>query len=191
MKIYTKTGDQGRSSLFSGERVRKTHYRIHAYGDVDELNSVIGALMAAVPPSSKGLYEQLQGLQETLFQVGAVLATSQGSARAAQLAPVSADHTRTLEGYIDAYEAGLPVLKSFILPGGHMSAAWAHIARTVCRRAERSVVGLVQELEADGLAPDEPLAQIMIYLNRLSDYFFVVARHCNAAAGVDDVSWQG
>ena len=191
MKIYTKTGDQGKSSLFSGERMPKNHRRITAYGEVDELNSVIGALKAALPNSSEHLHEQLQTIQSTLFQVGALLATSPGSARARGLAPITPVHTREVETYIDTLQVDLPALKRFILPGGHMTAAWAHIARTVCRRSERSVVGLADAMEAEGQGGEGSVAHILTYLNRLSDYLFVLARHCNRVAGVDDVPWQG
>lgn len=191
MKIYTKTGDQGKSSLFSGERVPKNHGRMTAYGDVDELNSLIGVLLAALPAAENQLHTQLKGLQATLFQVGAVLATSPDSARSGQLAPITTDHTRTLEGYIDAFQAELPELNSFVLPGGHVTAAWAHMARTVCRRTERSVVGLIEDLKVQGQPPHDSLTQILVFLNRLSDYFFIVARQCNAIYGTGDVPWQG
>ena len=191
MKIYTRTGDKGKSSLFSGERIPKNHRRINAYGEVDELNSVIGALKAALPDSSEQLHEQLQAIQSTLFQIGALLATTAGSARARGLKSITAEHTRVVETYIDALQVDLPPLKCFILPGGHMTAAWAHIARTVCRRSERSVVGLADAMEAEGQGSEGLVAHILIYLNRLSDYFFVLARHCNRVAGIDDVPWQG
>lgn len=191
MKIYTKTGDQGKSSLFSGERMPKNHRRINVYGEVDELNSVIGALKAALPDSSEQLHKQLQAIQSTLFLVGALLATRPESARARRLEPITAEHTRTVEAYIDTLLVDLPPLKGFILPGGHMTAAWAHIARTVCRRCERSVVDLANAMKAEGQGAEASLAHILTFLNRLSDYFFVLARHCNKIAGIDDVPWQG
>lgn len=191
MKIYTKTGDQGKSSLFSGERMPKNHRRIAAYGEVDELNSVIGALIAALPDSYEQLHEQLQTVQATLFQVGALLATSPGSAHAGSLVPITGGHTREVEAYIDTLQADLPPLKRFILPGGHMTAAWAHIARTVCRRCERGVVGLAGAMESEGQGSEGSVADILTYLNRLSDYFFVLARYCNRVSGIDDVPWQG
>lgn len=190
MKIYTKTGDQGKSSLFSGERVPKNHPRIKAYGDVDELNSVIGAMIAVLPPGTEGARSQLNAIQSDLFRAGAVLATTAESDRNSRLRPITAEDIHRLEDLIDAMQVDLPELKSFILPGGHMSSAFAHMARTICRRVERGVVTLVEG--ADGRAPDKrpAAADLLIYLNRLSDYLFMVARYCNAAAGVDDVLWQ-
>jgi cob(I)alamin adenosyltransferase len=188
MKLYTRTGDKGKSSLLSGERVPKNDPRIKAYGDVDELNSVIGALAAVLPGSLEEVSRQLRRIQGDLFDVGAWLATTPGSAIADQLSPVGTDQARRLEADMDALQAGLPELKGFILPGGHPSAGWAHVARTVCRRAERSAIDLAQACAACGDHRDA-LAPVLVYLNRLSDYLFVVARACNQAAGVPDVAW--
>lgn len=189
MKIYTKTGDQGKSSLLSGERVSKNHRRIEAYGDVDELNSVIGAVMAALPAGTDACREQMAQVQSDLFQVGAWLATTPGSAAEAQLVRLTDEYSQRLETYIDAIQADLPELKTFILPGGHPSAAWAHVARTVCRRAERRIIDLAETDQ--GSEPERrTLAPILAYINRLSDYLFVLARLCNHAAGVPDVIWQ-
>jgi cob(I)alamin adenosyltransferase len=191
MKIYTRTGDQGKSSLFSGERVLKNHPRMKAYGDVDELNSMIGALVVALPMGAAAAKGQLEQIQGDLFRVGAVLATTSAAARAKQITPIVPADIQRLEGFIDQLQTGLPELKHFILPGGHPAAALAHVARTVCRRAERGVVDLMQE--GDPAASGDPswLADALIYLNRLSDFLFVVARHCNAVAGMADVMWQG
>ena len=139
MKIYTGTGDRGKTSLFSGERMDKSDPRIDAYGDVDELNSIIGALASTLPPhdASEPLKIQLTQIQSDLLNAGAWLATSADSPHTTQLTPIPTERIREMEGQIDAMQAELPELKSFILPGGHTAAAWAHVARTVCRRAER------------------------------------------------------
>ncbi|MEJ2038104.1 MAG: cob(I)yrinic acid a,c-diamide adenosyltransferase [Desulfosarcinaceae bacterium] len=189
MKIYTRTGDKGKSSLLSGERVPKNNVRVKAYGEVDELNSVIGALAAALPETLQAVPGQLQRIQRELFNVGAYLATTPGTVLAEKLPPVGQEQVHRLESDIDALQGGLPELKSFILPGGHIAAGWAHLARTVCRRAERSAIDLADTCAAceDHIAA---LAPVLAYLNRLSDYLFVVARACNQAAGVDDVIWR-
>jgi cob(I)alamin adenosyltransferase len=188
MKIYTRTGDLGKSSLFSGERVSKNHARIKTYGEVDELNSVIGALIAFLTGGSGVLEKPLREIQSDLFQVGAWLATVPDSPAAQRLAPFTAAPTQRLEQQIDALQAELPELRAFILPGGHKAAAWAHLARTVCRRAERTAIDLIQN--DAGQAPSS-LGPILTYLNRLSDYLFVAARFCNHSAGLSDILWQG
>lgn len=190
MKIYTRTGDQGKSSLFSGERVAKNHSRIKTYGEVDELNSVIGALIAFLPGGSETLETQLRQIQADLFEVGAWLATLPGSPAAQRLTPFTDAPTRRLEQQIDHLQEELPQLRNFILPGGHPSAAWAHLARTVCRRTERTTIDLAHQEGASNGAPPPGLGPILSYLNRLSDYLFVVARTCNRAVGVADVAWQ-
>ena len=191
MKIYTKTGDQGKSSLLSGERVAKNDARIKAYGEVDELNSVIGAVASVLPGGTEPLSEQLQTVQSDLFSVGAWLATTPGAPVADQLVPVDDAAVMRLEAYIDALDALLPELRAFILPGGHPAAAQAHIARTVCRRAERHAIDLLDSATAgERDAQMNLLAPILAYLNRLSDYLFVAARYCNHAAGVPDTVWR-
>lgn len=187
MKIYTGSGDRGKTSLFSGERVPKDHRRIEAYGDLDELNSVLGALTAA-SAEQPAVQAELAAVQSDLFHLGAWLATTPGSPAAAALEPIDPQRSARLEAAIDRMEEGLSPLKGFILPGGHLSAAWAHVARTVCRRAERRVVGLA---DGDGTpAGQEQLRRAIVYLNRLSDYLFVLARHLNRLQGVDDVRWH-
>ena len=185
MKIYTATGDRGRTSLFSGERIAKDDIRIEAYGAVDELNAAVGALMAVVPEAAqqKDLLSQLAHIQSDLFRVGAWLATTPDSPSTAHLVPMTADNWQRLESQIDAMQTELETLNSFILPGGHLSAGWAHMARAVCRRAERRAVALVD-------AKSGNLDNILIYLNRLSDYFFVMARYCNHLAGVPEIQWH-
>ncbi|MDJ0781623.1 MAG: cob(I)yrinic acid a,c-diamide adenosyltransferase [Desulfosarcinaceae bacterium] len=185
MKVYTGTGDRGKTSLFSGERVAKANVRIEAYGDVDELNAAIGALVAFLPPQSVAVAETLQGIQADLFDLGAWLATTPGSGATGQLAPFAAERADRLERAMDAMDGELAELKSFILPGGHPAAAMAHVARTVCRRTERHVFRLA-ETETDDAVPPGAL----VYLNRLSDYLFVCARYCNHLAGVADIPWQ-
>ena len=174
MKIYTRTGDAGETSLFGGTRVSKSDPRIDAYGTVDELNAFIGAARASSPPSS--VDTQLAAVQSDLFDVGAQLA-SPGSSR---FTGVDVARITALEDAIDEMERELPQLTSFILPGGSMPAAQLHVARTVCRRAERLVVML----------GDSSTATAITYLNRLSDYLFVAARFANHRAGLADVIWQ-
>ena len=188
MKIYTGSGDRGKTSLFSGERVPKDNERIDAYGDLDELNSVIGALIAALPRQTEDLRQELEKFQSDLFHIGAWLATSPGAPAAAALQPLDPDGAAALERFIDRIDATLPPLTAFILPGGHPGASWAHIARTVCRRTERRVVRLSADIaHAESAAQ---LSRAVVYLNRLSDYFFVLARHINRLQGIEDTSWK-
>ncbi|MGD9243262.1 MAG: cob(I)yrinic acid a,c-diamide adenosyltransferase, partial [Desulfobacterales bacterium] len=161
--------------------------RTEAYGDIDELNSCLGALIAAMEASHEGVAE-IRQVQSDLFHIGALLATTPGSPSAAALEPFDEQKSRYLETAIDRMEQHLPPLKGFILPGGRMPAALAHVSRTVCRRAERHVVGL-----SDGQSnPQTPDAYqgVLVYLNRLSDYLFVLARYCNHLAGEADILWS-
>ena len=187
MKIYTGGGDKGKTSLFSGERVAKHHPRIEAYGDLDELNSLLGAVAALVPATESAVLQDLDQIQSQLFMAGAWLATTPESSATAYLAPISATLAKELEGRIDALSEVLPVLKEFILPGGQPVAAWSHVARTVCRRCERRLTGLI---EASGGEGSEQLAVIQVYLNRLSDYLFVLARYLNQSLGTVDKVWR-
>lgn len=189
MKVYTQTGDRGKTSLLSGERILKSHLRIRAYGEVDELGAVIGVLAAALTSRQESVLAVLQTIQSDLFQMGAWLSATPGSEAQKQLTPISESHWRALEGYIDMLSAGLPELKSFILPGGLPASAWAHMARTVCRRAERGVIELAVA-QSDAGQGEADLVDVRIYLNRLSDYFFVLARYLNHEAGVADVVWR-
>ena len=145
LKIYTGTGDKGKTSLFSGERISKDNARVDAYGDIDELNSILGALAAHLS-DEKELIEELRQIQSDLFQLSAWLATSPDSALIESLAEITAEQITFIEDAIDRLEEGLPVLKGFILPEGHTTASWAHVARTVCRRSERKVVPLLNNL---------------------------------------------
>ena len=179
MKIYTKTGDDGRTGLFGGERVLKNDARVDAYGSIDETNALLGVARAA--GLSATLDAALERIQAQLFVLGAELATPASHRPRLKLPLVSAADTEQLEGEIDRLEADLPPLTSFVLPAGSPGAAALHHARTVCRRAERSVVGIRESAEIR--------AELIIYLNRLSDLLFVMARHQNQSAGVADVAW--
>ncbi len=165
MKIYTKTGDDGYTSLFAGGRVSKAHSRVEAYGTVDELNSVIGVARTCSPQAE--VDQALLGVQNTLFHLGADLATPL-DAKSSWVVRLTDEHVTALEHDIDAMTERLPALKQFILPGGSAAAAQIHVARTVCRRAERLTVAL---------SDAEPVnAAAIVYLNRLSDWLFTLAR---------------
>lgn len=182
MKVYTRRGDGGETDLFGGERVAKDHERVAAYGDVDELNACLG--VAAAATAQDDLRALVRGIQGSLFDLGATLATPDADHREKNQVPsVSADDVAELEARIDGFEAELEPLKNFILPGGTSAAAAFHHARTVCRRAERSSVALARDASVDATA--------IHYLNRLSDLLFVIARVENRRAGVDDVEWAG
>jgi cob(I)alamin adenosyltransferase len=186
MKIYTKTGDAGETGLFGGQRVGKDHVRVDAYGDVDELNSAIGLAVAHLATDTGGaLARQLREVQTELFTIGSNLATpapEDGGRPNAHIPVFREARIHDLERWIDEADAQLQPLKTFVLPGGTESAARLHLARTICRRAERRVVTLGREAHVD--------ANIPVYLNRLSDYLFTVARLANHSAGVEDVPWK-
>jgi cob(I)alamin adenosyltransferase len=188
MKVYTGAGDKGMTGLFSGERVPKSHLRVEANGALDELNSFLGALAAALSEDHPALVDEIQGVQSQLLQMGAWLATTPDSSSADHLEEITTEPIRALELAIGTMEKELPALKGFILPGGNMTAAWAHVARTVCRRAERRVVRLLDGSE--GGKSGGQLLNITAYLNRLSDYLFVLARYCNRLAQVPDYLWK-
>ncbi|BBO68761.1 ATP--cob(I)alamin adenosyltransferase [Desulfosarcina alkanivorans] len=190
MKIYTGTGDRGKTSLFSGERVSKSSPRIEAYGDLDELNSVIGAVAASLDPGDEALTDEIRNIQTMLLAAGAWLATTPGAASTRFLKPFTMHPAESLEGAIDRMNAVLPELKHFVVPGGHLSASLAHMARTVCRRTERRVIELVDHEDGES-GPSETMKHILVFLNRLSDYFFVLARFCNHSRGQADVLWKG
>jgi cob(I)alamin adenosyltransferase len=179
VKIYTKTGDSGETSLFDNSRVSKADARVDAYGDVDELNACLGAVRAAGIDAD--IADLLASIQKELFAVGARLAdpSSRIAGRVTKAAVTDADIHR-LEGAIDRLEAELPPLRKFILPGGSGAGAQLHLARTVCRRAERRVVGL---------GPGAVESLVIVYLNRLSDLLFVMARAVNQRAGVPEIEW--
>jgi cob(I)alamin adenosyltransferase len=175
MKIYTRGGDGGETSLLGGGRVRKSDPRIDAYGTVDELNAVVGLVRASWPQSA--LDEEMGRIQSDLFDLGARLASPGLEERFPGPSPA---RVTALEAAVDAMEEKLPPLTSFILPGGALASSFLHLARTVCRRAERLVVGL----ESGNSLP------VVVYLNRLSDYLFVAARFVNQESGVADVPWH-
>ncbi len=179
-RIYTRTGDQGQTALGDGQRVPKDHPRVAAYGAVDELNSVLGLLLATDPHGAEA--DLLRAIQNDLFDVGADLCVPPTAEEApgARLR-VQPEQWRHLEAVIDRLNKPLPPLTSFILPGGSLPAAWCHLARTVCRRAERDVITLAS---TEVVNPDA-----IIYLNRLSDLLFVLARVLNRG-GQADVLWQ-
>jgi cob(I)alamin adenosyltransferase len=181
MKIYTKTGDAGDTGLFGGGRVPKNHPRVEAYGDVDELNAVIGMVRALEPLPR--IDEVLVPIQRDLFAIGALLATPDLAKMRQHLEKARIDDARIgdLEHAIDDADRELDPLRAFIVPGGSPKAATLHVARTVCRRAERRVVGLASELEIPPL--------VVIYLNRVSDLLFTLARLANKLAGVGEVTW--
>jgi len=177
MKIYTKKGDKGMTSLFGGKMMPKNALRIDAYGTVDELNSNVGLIIdSCEQPIIKA---DLLEIQHWLFAYGAALATPQGGKLYIELP--GTDSIEKLENDIDKMEAQLQPLKHFILPSGHLSTSFTHLARCVCRRAERCIVGLNEEEEVD--------AELMKFFNRLSDYFFVLARYLTFLAGKEDVPW--
>ncbi len=181
MKIYTKTGDEGKTSLFGGQRVLKDDLRIEAYGTTDELNALIGVVL------SESLADEISDLliqiQNDLFIVGAELATPKETRKGKSIIPeLSKDSIDLLENAIDEFEEKLPPLKSFILPSGIRSASLLHFARTVCRRAERNAVKLAKEVELN--------ENVVMYLNRLSDLLFVLARNENFRTSTVEVEWK-
>ena len=180
MKIYTKTGDKGMTSLFGGGRVWKDHLRIEAYGSVDEANSFIGLALTEI--NNNELKSTLNEIQHKLFVVGADLASPvEDEKKSFKIPRVTEEFIVKVEEQIDDFTAKLPELKHFILPGGTKGAALLHAARTICRRAEREVVTLGKEVEIG--------THISIYLNRLSDLLFVLARYENFANNTPDVKW--
>lgn len=179
MKIYTKTGDAGQTGLWGGGRISKDATRIHAYGTVDECNALLGVVRTLLGADDE-LSRMLEQIQNHLFIVGSDLATPKETAPA--IPRVGSEEVTLLEQWIDRLEERLPPLKQFILPGGSAAAAYLHLARTVCRRAERWTVTL---------AADEAIhTQAMVYLNRLSDFLFVGARTANSLAGRPDQPWN-
>jgi cob(I)alamin adenosyltransferase len=181
MKIYTKTGDEGETGLFGGARVSKASLRVEAYGEVDELNSALG--WARVEASNADVDAVLGQIQNDLFEVGAELGSTAERKGKVPMPLVDEAQVKALERAIDKYEQGLPALRSFVLPAGSEGAARFHVARCVCRRAERSLVSLGAEEAIRG--------ELFRYLNRLSDLLFVLARHANYTAGVEDIPWKG
>jgi cob(I)alamin adenosyltransferase len=179
--ITTKSGDQGDTGLGDGTRVPKDHPRVAAYGSVDELNSVLGLLLASCPDLEPAIAGEVRRIQNDLFDVGADLCMpAEESESPGSRLRVTEEQTQFLEKAIDLYQAKQQPLRSFILPGGTPASAWCHLARTICRRAERDVVTLAR---SEKVGPE-----VVIYLNRLSDYLFVLARRLNEH-GAGDVLW--
>jgi cob(I)alamin adenosyltransferase len=179
-KIYTKTGDKGETSLWGGARVPKHHIRIESYGTVDELNSYLGVVRDHI--KDEVLRTQLKIIQDRLFTLGSILATDPEKTDKLNTPDLHESDVEQLEKWIDLMEADLPELKNFILPGGHPAVSFCHVARTVSRRAERLAVAL-NELEPI-------LALVLHYLNRLSDYLFVLARKIGQITGAEEVVWN-
>jgi cob(I)alamin adenosyltransferase len=180
MKIYTKTGDKGQTALIGGRRVSKSDLRIDAYGTVDELNSWIG--LVRDQPVHKERRELLKEIQDRLFTIGSELATDPDKETKRPMPAIIPDDVTFLEQAMDAMDAELPELRAFILPGGHESVSFCHLARTVCRRAERLIISLNDESIVDEL--------VIQYVNRLSDYLFVLSRKMARELNTEEVSWK-
>jgi len=186
MKLYTKSGDDGTTGLFGGDRVAKDHPRVEAYGAVDELNAALGLAAAAVDHSLQGESAQefaslLGQLQSRLFDLGADLATPESSPHASKIMRMAQRHVDELERWIDRIDARNEPMRQFVLPGGTELAARLHLSRTIARRAERRLVALTRSASANPHA--------IVYLNRLNDLLFAMARQANRAAGKPDVPW--
>ena len=179
MKVYTKTGDKGTTSLFGGSRVPKYHDRINTYGTVDELNSHIG--LVRDQPINESRSEVLIEIQDRLFTIGSILATEPGNTKV-QVPQLLESDVQRLEKEMDKMDEKLPAMKSFVLPGGHQSVSHCHIARCVCRRAERLVIALSEEEEIDQM--------VVKYLNRLSDYLFVLSRMMSQELNAIETPWK-
>jgi cob(I)alamin adenosyltransferase len=179
MKIYTKTGDKGQTSLIGGTRVDKSHTRIESYGTVDELNSYIGLLIDQ--PVNLARKTLLKEVQDRLFTVGASLATDPQKVGKKAIPDILDTDIELLEKAMDEMDTQLPELRYFVLPGGHQSVSFAHVARTVCRRAERQVIRLAETEYVDQL--------VIQYLNRLSDYLFVISRKMAQELSIEEIKW--
>ncbi|MGV3557150.1 cob(I)yrinic acid a,c-diamide adenosyltransferase [Larkinella arboricola] len=180
MKIYTKTGDTGQTSLIGGRRVSKAHHRIDAYGTVDELNAWIG--LVRDQPVNESRKELLKEIQDRLFTIGAELATDPEKTVKKPLPAILEADVQLLEKAMDEMDAYLPDLRAFVLPGGHQTVSFCHLARTVCRRAERLTIALSEQESVDPL--------VIQYLNRLSDYLFVLGRKMTLELGAEEISWK-
>lgn len=181
MKIYTKTGDNGSTSLFGGDRLMKSDIRVEAYGTVDELNSYVGLLADKLIATDFSIH--LQKIQNILFNIGSVLATLDEQYKS-KLPELKNDYLVFLENQIDWMQEKLPVMTQFVLPGGHEHVSLAHVVRTVCRRAERAIVRIENNDQ------DAQILWSVVYLNRLSDYLFVLSRYLTQYYGTKEVNWQ-
>lgn len=179
MKIYTKTGDQGTTALFGGKRVSKADLRIETYGTVDELNSWIGLIRDQ--PVNEKRKSFLIEIQDRLFTIGSILATEPGNTKV-KIPALAEDDILALEKEIDNMDGELPPMRFFVLPGGHSSVSFCHVARTVCRRSERLTISLHSNEEVNPL--------VIKYLNRLSDYLFVLARKMAAELNIEETPWK-
>lgn len=179
MKIYTKTGDNGSTSLFGGTRVSKFHIRIESYGTLDELNSHLGLLRDLINTIQHK--EFLLAIQNDLFVIGSHLATEKNKEKKLKIDSIQSEHISTLENEIDRLDTSLPLMTHFILPGGHIAVSQCHISRCVCRRAERLIVLLQESKEIDPI--------YVKYINRLSDYLFVLARKLAHELDIEEVKW--
>lgn len=180
--LYTRTGDSGTTSLVDGSRTPKDHPRVDAYGDIDELSSALG-LVASAKDCPEEICGELRHIQNVMFGIGGYLATPTApDGDAPAMNGTLTGETAVLEGWIDSLDERTPKIRSFVLPGGSEESSRCHVARTVCRRAERKVIALSRDNHVD---PD-----VMRYLNRLSDYLFIAARYLNFLAGVDEVVWK-
>jgi len=178
--VYTRTGDKGTTSLVGGTRVPKTHARLEAYGTVDELNSFIGLLITYVDPCEE--QEFLQQVQNNLFVIGSNLATDQSITQLRSASVITPEMVSEMEHQIDIVDASIPPLTAFVLPGGSRGAAVCHICRTVCRRAERRILALSEQAEVS--------AELLAYVNRLSDYLFVLSRKINQVEKKEEIFWN-
>lgn len=180
MKIYTKTGDKGTTSLVGGTRVPKTHIRLEAYGTVDELNAHLGLLATYLLDEKDKDF--LQQVQDRLFAVGSQLATDQEKTRLKAVGVITPEQVERMEREIDRLDTLLPPLSAFVLPGGSRGAAVCHVCRTVCRRAERRILALAEQAEIS--------SELLAYVNRLSDYLFVLSRKINKDEKKDEIFWN-
>lgn len=181
-KIYTSTGDKGTTSLVGGKRVSKSDPRLEAYGTIDELNSFIGLVASQICNDQEiELQENLRWIQKKLFNIGGCLATDTETTKLPESCYVVKDDISRIENMIDSAQENLPQQRSFILPGGTVAASYTHVARTVCRRAERLIVALSSSVEV--------VPETIIFINRLSDYLFVLARRINYLSGEKEILW--
>ena len=179
MKIYTGFGDEGKTRLYGGQIVDKDNLRVEAYGSIDELNSVIGVVVTHL--ENRGLIEDLQNIQNNLFELSAELATPAAGNLKTEDPAINNQHIKEIENKIDKLDNQLDPLKNFILPGGSQGASFCHLARTTCRKAERALISLNK---VELINP-----QIIVFVNRLSDFLFVLARFINKKQNIDDLAW--
>lgn len=179
--VYTKTGDKGTTGLVGGTRIKKSDPRIHLYGEVDELNSSIGAALSFMEDTINKKF--IHNIQSRLFDIGSNLACEQEKRLEYKLPQITEEHIKDLENEIDTMDTELPVLKYFVLPGGHKAASLFHVSRTICRRVER------QMIDFEDHHPGEVPENAAIYMNRLSDYLFTLSRYINVKAKIAEIHW--